>query len=343
MSLMWTGSKKPRVDFMNFNNFIGNNTVKYQLQNMFVKNKIPHAILLEGARGLGKRTFANIIAQTAVCTNLSNGLACGNCSNCHKAQKNIHSDIIYPEKSGALQTFNISTIRQIRADAYVAPNEAARKVYIFTDVDNMGVPAQNAILKVLEEPPKNVVFIFTCVAPSNLLQTVRSRLQQFSLKPVSKTDMLEYLQKTFTENDIENLNATINISSGNIGSAIELLTSSDLENVANLAEKIAYAIASPREFELISAVSQVAEERKNFFKVLTFLEPILKEALFLSQGVNLTKSGIAQLLAQKVSTKQILNLIEVVAQTKKYIDKNVNPSILSAFFCSSLYENSFCT
>lgn len=326
---------------MNFNNLIGNNAIKAQLKAMFTKNKIPHAILVTGAKGLGKKTLAKIIAQTAVCSNLSDGIACGSCANCQKAAKNIHPDIIYPEKSGALQSYSISTVRQIRTDAYISPNEAAKKVYIFVDVDNMGIPAQNAILKVLEEPPKNVIFIFTCTSASNLLPTVRSRVQQFALKPVSQPELLTHLKETCTKTVSKDLSEIANVASGNIGLAVDLLTSSDFEFTSNTANEIAQNLVSAREFDLIFAVSKVSDDRKNFAKTLAFLETILKDALLLSGGAKLNKNIASNRLSEKLSTKQILNLIEVVAQTKKLIDKNVNTSILINYFCSNLYKNAF--
>lgn len=326
---------------MIFNDLIGNNAIKTQLQTMFVTNKIPHAILIDGARGLGKKTLASIIAQTAVCTDLLGGAACGSCSSCKKAQKNIHPDIISPEKSGTLQSYNIATVRKIRADAYIAPNEASKKVYIFTDVDNMGISAQNAILKVLEEPPANVIFIFTCISSSNLLQTVRSRLQQFSLRPVSQVDLQQYLEKNCTENASKNLIEIACLANGNIGFALDLLASSDFESTVNIANEIAKNLVSAREFDLISAVAKVSDDRKKFAKVLNFLEAILKEALFLASDVNLNKDNISKTLSESLSPKQLLKIIGVVGETKKYLDKNVNTSIITSFFCSNLYSFAF--
>lgn len=326
---------------MNFNDIIGNNAVKTQLQTLFATNKVPHAILIDGAKGLGKKTLANIIAKTAVCSNLSSGLTCENCLNCKKAQKDIHPDIIRPEKSGVLQGYSISTVRQVRADAYISPNEASRKVYIFTDVDNMGIPAQNAILKVLEEPPRNVMFIFTCISPTSLLPTVRSRLQQFSLRLVSHVDMLQYLEENCTENSTKNLSEIANIANGNIGLALDLLASSDFEAIASTANELAQNIGSPREFDFVTIVSKISDDRKKIAKVLTFLEPILKDALLLVSGVNLNKSDASKRLSEEFSPKQILKLVDVVAQTKIYLDKNISTSISSAYFCSSLYESAF--
>ena len=326
---------------MKINELIGNNTTKIQLQSMFAKNKFPHAILLEGATGLGKKTLAKIIAQASICSALKDGLVGETCEDCKKNKKNVHPDIIYPEKSGALQGYSISTVRQIRTDAHIMSNEASRKVYIFTDVDNIGIPAQNAILKVLEEPPKNVIFIFTCVNPSNLLPTVRSRLQQFSLKPVADDELEHYLRKKCTGKQLEKLSDIKKIAKGNIGLALDLIDSSDLENTWSVTQDIAKSLASPREFDLLESLSKLSDDRKNFVRMLNFLEEVFSTALLLSRDVNLHNNDLSAILAQRLSTKQILNLIECVAQAKIYIDKNVSTSILISNFCSSLYKIAF--
>ena len=180
---------------MNLNSFIGNYHIKNQLSALFCQKKFPHAILLEGEKGLGKRTLAKIIAQAAVCENLEEDLACETCASCQKVEKEIHPDVIYPEKTGVMQSYSITTVRKIRVDAYVAPNESSRKVYIFTDADTMGIPAQNALLKVLEEPPQNVIFILTCQSSTNLLATLCSRMLRFAVSTVSQEELQEYFEK----------------------------------------------------------------------------------------------------------------------------------------------------
>ncbi len=325
--------------FMDFNSFIGNQAVISQLQALFRQNKIAHAIMLDGAAGLGKKALANIIAQAAVCRHREDGTPCGDCSNCKKAEKGIHPDISFPEKSGILQTYSIATIRDVRTDAYVAANEAFTKVYIFTDVDNMGVPAQNAFLKILEEPPKNVMFIFTCESAFNVLATIRSRVQLFSLSPVSSAELQAYLAKNFPEQPAEHLKNICEVAKGNIGLALDLITAEGHSKSSELAEKLAFSLASMNEFDLLTVAAQVLENKKDFIFVLKFLSDLLRDALVLSVDFSIAEnSGCAKILAEKLSTAQLLRLIDVVAQTRNYVERNVNMQILSMDFCSKMFQ-----
>lgn len=325
--------------FMDFNSFIGNRAVISQLQALFRQNKVAHAIMLDGAAGLGKKTLAKIIAKTAVCGHREDGVPCGVCSNCKKAEKGIHPDVIFPEKFGVSQTYSIATIRDVRTDAYVAANEAFAKVYIFTDVDNMGLPAQNALLKILEEPPKNVMFILTCESAFNVLATIRSRVQLFSLSPVSSAELQTYLANNFPEQPAEHLKNICEVAKGNIGLALDLVASEGHDKSSELAEKMAFSLASMNEFDLLTVVAQVLENKKDFIFVLKFLSDLLRDALVLSVDFSIAEnSGCAKILAEKLSTAQLLRLIDVVTQTRNYVERNVNMQILSMDFCSKMFQ-----
>ena len=321
---------------MNFNDFVGNHEVKAQLQALFEQNKVFHAFLLEGAKGLGKKTLANIIAQTAVCTNPKAGVACESCSNCKKAQKFIHPDVIYPEKTGILQTYSIATVRKIRADAYIAPNEVQNKVYIFSDVDNMGVPAQNALLKVLEEPPKNVIFILTCTNSANILPTIRSRTQQMALNTVAQEELHDYLLQNYPE---ENFEEFWQVSKGNIGTMLDLMTLSDWEKISDITKKIALSLISSNEFELLTLVAQLSDSKKDFNSMLNFFSSILRDAMiFSSKSPVAEKNSCAKMLSENLSMKQILKMIGATFCTQNYIERNVNMTKISTFFCSNLFK-----
>lgn len=323
---------------MNFNDFVGNHKVKSQLQSLFEQNKFFHAFLLEGEKGLGKKTLANIIAQTAVCSHPEAGMACEICSNCKKVQKGIHPDVIYPEKTGVLQSYSIATVRKIRADAYVAANEAQRKVYILSDVDNMGVPAQNALLKVLEEPPENVIFILTCTNSVNVLPTIRSRTQQMAVQSTSQQEWHEYLSKNFTS---QNLDEIWQISKGNIGIALDLMALSNWNKMANIVKKIALSVVSSSEFELMSLIAQIPNNKKDFISMLSFLRSILRDAMILREKSTVEEpDDCAKILSDKLSIKQILKLIDVTYCAKNYIDKNVSLVNVTTFFCSNLFKTS---
>lgn len=115
---------------MLFNNFIGNEKAKQQISNLYESGRLPHAIVLEGETGLGKRTLARDIAQALVCRAESEH-PCGVCSQCVKAKKQLHPDIYEYSAPGGANSFHIDKIRDIIADVYITPTRLIIK-FIFS-------------------------------------------------------------------------------------------------------------------------------------------------------------------------------------------------------------------
>jgi DNA polymerase-3 subunit delta' len=108
---------------------------------------------------------------------------CLRCAHCEKARRGIHPDIVLYDREDQTRTIYVDQIRALRDDAVIMPNEARRKVYIIRHAGSMNVSAQNALLKVLEEPPGGAAFILTAETPEQLLPTVRSRCAQCRPRP----------------------------------------------------------------------------------------------------------------------------------------------------------------
>jgi len=131
---------------------------------------MPHAYLLIGNADKTALEYA----KRAVCSN-ADASPCGVCKNCTKAERGIHPDIIYLRKNEDKAEMTVDVIRSLTADVTVVPNEAERKVYILPDAALMNANASNAFLKLLEEPPKYVVFILMGSRLKDFLPTIRSR------------------------------------------------------------------------------------------------------------------------------------------------------------------------
>lgn len=140
--------------------------------------RLSHALLVEGMDGT--LSFAKKIAAALVCESGADK-PCGECGQCIKAEKGIHPDILIYSGGERARSFHIDSVRELRREAYVRPNDAAAKVLILENAQNMTVQAQNALLKIIEEPPGAVTFILTCENKSVLLETVLSRVSVFSL------------------------------------------------------------------------------------------------------------------------------------------------------------------
>lgn len=164
---------------MNGENTGGGAQAAEDLRAALDSGRVPHAVLLEGKPGSGAREAALSLAQAAVCL-AESGRPCGKCAGCVKALAGSHPDITVLDGEENPKIFPVDTIRDIRAGAWIQPNEAPHRVYVLLGAHHMSEAAQNALLKVLEEPPANVLFILTAENASALLPTIRSRVEIFS-------------------------------------------------------------------------------------------------------------------------------------------------------------------
>lgn len=143
-------------------------------------NRLSHAYVISGPSGSGKHALADRLAAAYVCSGAGEK-PCGVCANCRKAKGNIHPDIIRLTIPEGKRSILVEQIRGLRADAYVRPNEAERKVFLVEDAQAMNESAQNALLKVLEDGPGYLSFLLLTENPQQLLPTIRSRCETLSL------------------------------------------------------------------------------------------------------------------------------------------------------------------
>ena len=148
-------------------------------------DRLPHACLISAPSREAALREARRLAAAAVCDG-EGAKPCGRCRDCRKVEAGIHPDVITvtrltDDKGKKKQAITVDQIRALSADAIVLPNEAARKVYIIDEAETMNPSAQNAALKLLEEPPANAVFLLCTVNPLLLLPTIRSRCAQIGV------------------------------------------------------------------------------------------------------------------------------------------------------------------
>jgi DNA polymerase-3 subunit delta' len=178
---------------------------------MMDADTLPHALLIEGSTEADRREAAIALARALVCSGESKQdnedeamfggfslfgepeedapqataapqvLPCESCAHCHKSRENIHPDLRVTEGGAGARSFHIDAVRALRQDAGVLPNEAECKVYVLHNAQAMTVEAQNALLKLLEEPPEYVCLILTAPTGKKLLPTVISRVFSLSL------------------------------------------------------------------------------------------------------------------------------------------------------------------
>jgi len=162
------------------------------LYNLAFSKNISHANIIECSDLYTSLKIAKDVAKILICNDEKNR-PCNVCSNCLKVNKNSHADVKFIGLSEADNSIKVDDVRFIRSDCFIASNEGSCKFYIIKNADYMTIQAQNALIKVLEEPPKNVYFILLCKYSTNLLETIRSRSQIFSIGCEDNSENEEFI------------------------------------------------------------------------------------------------------------------------------------------------------
>ncbi|MFV9876324.1 MAG: DNA polymerase III subunit gamma/tau [Rickettsiales endosymbiont of Dermacentor nuttalli] len=212
----------------NFNNLVGQDVLVRTLSNAVKMQRIAHAFLLSGIRGVGKTTTARIIAKTLNCTDLDLNQdivePCEKCANCIAFSEGRHPDII--EMDAASRT-GVGDVREIIESVNYLPLMGKMKVYIIDEIHMLSTNAFNALLKTIEEPPAHTKFIFATTEVKKIPITILSRCQRFDLKRLSNEDLINHLQNiTKLENikiNTEALDLIVAKSEGSVRDSLSLL------------------------------------------------------------------------------------------------------------------------
>ncbi len=218
----------------------GNARVKEAVTSMISLRRIPHAILIDGDKGTGRHTLARYIAQAAVCG--KDNAPCGECRSCRVAKSGAHPDITFISPEEGKKFINVGQIRTLRAEAFVKPHMSKRRVFVINTAETMNESAQNAFLKVLEEPPEGVIFILVSLSASELLETVVSRCTRLSLVPPDIDTAIRYISEN-TDYGRELIAAAAEETGGNIGAALGILSDGGGEKSDTVEKFIDYMLA----------------------------------------------------------------------------------------------------
>ncbi len=183
-----------------FEEAVGQGHVTRALANAISLGKIHHAYLFSGTRGVGKTTFARILARAINCEKGPTPNPCGACDACREVFAGTATDI--QEIDGASNT-GIDDVRRLRENAAYAPSRLRYKVYIIDEVHLLSKSAFNGLLKILEEPPPHVVFIFATTEPNRIPDTILSRVQRFDFRMLTEEEILSRMQEMAAAEGIE--------------------------------------------------------------------------------------------------------------------------------------------
>ncbi|MGO1580712.1 MAG: DNA polymerase III subunit gamma/tau, partial [Peptoniphilaceae bacterium] len=175
-----------------FDELVGQDSITRSLKNQIKNNTISHAYLFSGTRGTGKTSAAKIFARAVNCLDLKDGQPCNKCENCKSILEDRSIDVV---EMDAASNNGVDDIRELKDKVIYPPQNLKYKVYIIDEVHMLSKGAFNALLKVLEEPPKHLIFILATTEPEKIPQTILSRTQRFNFKRIEKDIIAQNLKR----------------------------------------------------------------------------------------------------------------------------------------------------
>ena len=304
---------------MGFHRLLGNDQLKKNLTNALHSGHISHFYLISGPAGSGRHTLARLLAAAILCRGSES--PCLSCNVCRKVMSDNHPDFITvddPEK----KTVPVDLIRDARADMYIQPNEADRKIYLFPRAHDMAEPSQNALLKILEEPPSYGVFILLTTNAEQLLPTVRSRCTELALAALPEELLINQLQKEYPQATQETLAAAAARSGGYLGQARTLLEQDDV--LPPQTEEFLNSFANKNALELSKNLLSIEKwKRDQLVPILGSWIALLEEALACRSGMRCLHP-ITEVLASRRSSQELMHAVSCLQKAADYAQSNVS-------------------
>lgn len=313
------------------------------LNYLVVNDRIIHAYLFTGDKGMGKRDIARFFAHSLVCFHPDVNGACGVCSSCRLFLNSTNADYQEIEPEGS--SIGVEEIKKLFEDVNIKPLYSKRRVYCIFEADKMTVQAQNSLLKTLEEPPEHVVILLTASNYESLLDTVKSRAVRINIKPISPKIILQYLNMYDKDENYKYFASLF--SGGNPGKAKMLMESEKLmtlrhqiiDGLFSIAEKKTNAAAPANNLQ--KAIIENKDDIEFIFEVmLTFARDVIT---VLTDGqnpvlINYDKKGIIFESAKRLNLYNMLAFTDTICDMFIKLKRNVNFQLLAEVVFATITE-----
>ena len=279
---------------------------KEKIETAIACGKLSHAIILEGADSETRLKAAKEIAKAIICTS-SDSVPCGVCAGCRKADSMSHPDIHFLFKEDASANIKVDQIRLLKRDAALLPNDCEKSVFIVSEAQYMNPQAQNALLKILEEPADYVTFILTCNSKSAFLETIISRAT-------------DYILSSEEENQTDE---------------------SFLEALASARDLIS-CLCKKTEFDFLCMTADFQKDKQKAADLLSALYNLFADSLSYKNAVrdklNASELNTAKLLCESFTERKLFEFLKATQSLNENFNSSANYNLLITRLCSVYYE-----
>ena len=331
-----------------FDELTGNARVKAVLKRMLVTDRLPGAMLFTGEEGVGKKLFALEVARALNCRTPKDHEACGVCSSCVRIRKLNYptrddadewTQIIwtdYPDVGLVVapkRVLRVEQMRQIEKEANFRPFEGKARVFLIDEADKLNDASANALLKVLEEPPRTSHLLLITARPAMLLPTILSRCQMIRFSPLTPAEIESHLVKT--DIDVKTARLRARAAGGSMGRALagDLVTFTSQRKA--MLKVLSTLVLSNDRAQLLRSAEQLneAQYKDEFEERLDVLETLIRDAWMLSLGVDTSRivnedlSAELKEIAQKLDPSRAGDWILQIEDLREQLIVNVNRKI----------------
>lgn len=339
-----------------FSQLVGQEVVAKTLKQAVEQEKISHAYLFSGPRGTGKTSVAKIFAKAMNCPNQVDGEPCNNCYICQAVTEGSLEDVI---EMDAASNNGVDEIREIRDKSTYAPSLARYKVYIIDEVHMLSTGAFNALLKTLEEPTQNVVFILATTELHKIPATILSRVQRFEFKSIKTQDIKEHIYHILEKENISSEPEAVEIiarrAEGGMRDALSILDQAlsltqGNELTTAISEEITGAISLSALDDYVAALSQqdvpkaldslnlLFENGKSMTRFVTDLLQYLRDLLVVQTGGENTHHSPAFMDNLALSQESLFEMIRIATVSLADMKASLQPKIYAEMMTIRLAE-----
>jgi DNA polymerase-3 subunit delta' len=308
---------------MRFSDILGHDRALGIIGAYLEKSRFSGAFIFSGPEGIGKRMVAKLIACQLNCTG-GVDRPCASCSGCLKIQKETHPDL-HIIQNGQSQ-IKMEDIRGILRQANLRPYEGALKVFIIDNAHKLNSEAANSLLKVLEEPPKDVLIILVTHKPQNIIKTVLSRCQEIKFSPMVRAQLETVLIKNYAL-DKASAHFLAYYAEGRLGLALRLKDTPLLQEKNKIFDAFVLS-AKPLDRQIIGQSKEQMQACLNILASWFRDIYLLKAGLPDQEAIHLDRHSDLLKLIPRFSFKQLDEIMSTLSESSLYLDKNINTKLI---------------